>query len=166
MHEKNTSAMRFRKHVRPGLRLLAAALITGGIALVLTQTVLAQGAAFGTALLADYDVPEDAFWTIRDPDFPYPRELAQDAVSGCLVAEMTVTKKGTSKDVEIIRSFPDKGIERPFKRTMNRIRWKPLDDSREKREEVRRVRIDFCVSHASQADARNQCAFSILQPCE
>lgn len=157
---------RHRISTRLGLPLLAAALMTAGLALMSPPPVLAQGAIFGTALLADYDVPEDAYWTIRDPDFPYPRELAEDAVSGCLVAEMTVTKSGTSKNVDIIRSFPASGIERPFKRTMNRIRWVPLDDSKEKREEVRRVRIDFCVSFASQEDARNQCAFSILQPCE
>ena len=145
---------------------LRALLCALAISLCLASAASAQQAVFGTATLQDYAVPEGAFWTIRDPNFPYPRELAEDGVNGCLIAEVTVTKSGKSKDIEVIRSFPDQGLDRVFKRSLNRIRWVPMTDGGEKREEVRQVRIDFCASYASQEDARRICAYSGQQPCE
>lgn len=139
--------------------------ITLGL-LMAASVTLAQNAIFGTAQLQAHEAPPDAFWAIRDPDFPYPRDLAKEGVTGCLIAEMDVTKSGKSKNVEIVYSFPGGNMERAFKRSLNRIRWVPIDEDRESQEEQRQVRVDFCASFASQEEARAICDMNAALGCD
>jgi hypothetical protein len=121
---------------------------------------------FGTALLTEHEPPADAYWTIEDHNTPYPNQLAKDEVSGCLVAEVDVSASGKTKLVDIQQSFPRSGLERAFKRSINRIRWVPVDDTEPEREERRQIRIDFCISFESMESARLQCVQSALQACQ
>lgn len=143
---------------------------TLGIAVLLlgagsAAPLAAQQAVFATATLRAHEPPADAYWDIRDPNFPYPGELAKDSVTGCLVAEMKVTRSGKSKDIRVLYAFPA-DVERAFKRPLNRIRWVPIDDSGEAREEVRKVQVDFCASWASQEEARAVCEIAARQSCD
>lgn len=146
----------------PLTRLAAAAILT----IVLATGPAAAQQIFGTALLTEHEPPADAYWTIEDHSHPYPNQLAQDEVSGCLVAEVEVSDSGKTKLVDIQQSFPPSGLERPFKRSINRIRWVPVDDTQPEREERRQIRIDFCISFESMESARLQCVQSALQACQ
>jgi hypothetical protein len=145
---------------RPHQRLLLA------FALLLTPTIILAQAVFGSALLTEYEPPADAYWTIEDHATDYPRELAEEQVTGCLVANVEVSKSGKTKLRSIEKSFPSTGLERPFKRSINRIRWVPVDDSIPGRAEDRQIRIDFCMSYESTMAARRLCVQSAQQACE
>ena len=127
---------------------------------VIAQTV------FGSALLTEHEPPADAYWTIEEHNTDYPKELAEGQVTGCLVANVEVSKSGKTKLRSIEKSFPPTGMERPFKRSINRIRWVPVDDSQPGRAEDRQIRIDFCMSYESTMAARRQCVQSAMQACE
>ena len=129
-------------------------------AVLLAQTL------FGSALLTEYEPPADAYWTIEELNTEYPKELAEEQVTGCLVANVEVSKSGKTKLRGIEKSFPSTGLERPFKRSINRIRWVPVDDSQPAKAEERQIRIDFCMSYESTMAARRQCVESALQACE
>lgn len=145
---------------RRGKRLRWAVLALAAPTLVLAQTL------FGSALLTEYEPPEDAYWKIEDNTMKYPQELAQEQITGCLIARVEVSKSGKTKLRDIEKSFPPSGLERPFKRSINRIRWVPADDSLPGVEEERRIRIDFCMSYESTMAARAQCVQSVQTACE
>ena len=135
------------------------------VLLTIPVFVLAQ-TLFGSALLTEHEPPADAYWTLEEHNTDYPKELAEAQVTGCLVAKVEVSKSGTTKLRGIEKSFPPTGLERPFKRSINRIRWVPVDESQPGRAEERRIRIDFCMSYESTIAARRQCVQSALQACE
>ena len=141
----------------------------GGLAMALflvAPVYLLAQTVFGSALLTEYEPPADAYWTIEEHTTDYPGELAQEQVTGCLVANVEVSRSGKTKFRGIEKSFPATGLERPFKRSINRIRWVPVDDALPGKEEQRQIRIDFCMSYESTMSARRQCVQSALQPCE
>ncbi|MEE4175333.1 MAG: energy transducer TonB [Xanthomonadales bacterium] len=129
-------------------------------AFLLAQTL------FGSALLTEYEAPDDAYWKIEDNTMKYPQELAQEQITGCLVARVDVSKSGKTKLRGIEKSFPASGLERPFKRYINRIRWVPVDDDQSGVKESRLIRIDFCMSYESTMAARSQCVQSVQTACE
>ena len=135
-------------------------------ALLLAPVIVLAQTVFGSALLTEYEPPADAYWTIEEHKTDYPRELAEEQVTGCLIARVEVSKSGKTKLRGIEKSFPSTGMERPFKRSINRIRSVPLHDSKPRKAEERRIRIDFCMSYESTVAARRQCVQSALQACE
>lgn len=145
---------------RPGLLLSLLCTLLAVPVFVLAQTV------FGSALLTEHAPPADAYWTIEEHNTDYPRELAEGQVTGCLIANVEVSKSGKTTFRGIVKSFPSTGLERPFKRSINRIRWVPVDDSQPGKAEQRQIRIDFCMSYESTIAARRQCVQSALQACE
>lgn len=145
---------------RPACRVVLASVLLLAPVIVFAQSV------FGSALLTEYEPPADAYWTIEDHTTEYPRELAEEQVTGCLVANVEVSKSGKTKLRNIEKSFPPTGMERPFKRSINRIRWVAVDDSLPGKAEERQIRIDFCMSYESTMAARRQCVQSALQACE
>lgn len=162
-------------HLVPGRFARSAVLVTAAVLLPTLLLVLLlavpRGPAvaqqiFGSALLTEHEPPADAYWTIEEHGIPYPNRLAQEEVSGCLVADVEVSESGKTKLVGITKSFPPSGLERHFKRSINRIRWVPADESLPEREERRAIRIDFCISFESLESARRQCVQSALQPCQ
>jgi hypothetical protein len=145
---------------RPWIHLSLLLAVLAAPVFVVAQTV------FGSALLTEHEPPADAYWTIEEHNTDYPRELAEGQVTGCLIANVEVSKSGKTKLRGIEKSFPSTGLERPFKRSINRIRWVPVDDTQPGKAENRQIRIDFCMSYESTTAARRQCVQSALQACE
>ncbi len=104
----------------------------------------ANVSGYGHVHLSHLEPAQDAsVWLRASQVVPmYPRELAQEGIVGCGVFKVVVNENGETDSIDLVRSVPERGIERPVANIIRKWEWQNVSGEANVAEE-KLIRLDF-----------------------
>ena len=87
----------------------------------------------------------------------YPIELARDNLRGCTILSLDITEDGTTENVEVVSSIPNKQLGKYSKKLVKRWRWQQIESQKGVKAESRVLRFDYCLGIESAEQTLAQC---------
>ncbi len=104
-------------------------------------------------------------WKYYQQNTPlYPVALAKNGISGCAVFEAKVTVGGKLVNPEIIASNNKPRLNKEANTLLEESLWLPVNNET-RDEEVKKMRVDYCMGGKSLIEAKALCNKQVQQAC-
>ncbi|WP_299807504.1 energy transducer TonB [uncultured Shewanella sp.] len=117
---------------------------------------------YGEVLLTEVAMDTPKIWHREEIDAPtplvnYPIELAKARIQGCTVLSFDITEDGTTENVGVVSSIPNKHLGKYTKKEIKGWRWEQLEPQQSAMSEKRILRFDYCLGLESAEQSLAQC---------
>ncbi|MGS0675826.1 energy transducer TonB [Shewanella sp. 30m-9] len=121
---------------------------------------------YGEVLQTEISMDTPKTWHREEVNAPnYPIEFARARVQGCTVLSFDITENGTTENVEVVSSIPNKHLGKYSKKLIKRWRWQQIEPQQTAIAEKRVLRFDYCLGVESAEDSAAQCQRQVKLNC-
>ncbi|WP_428847801.1 energy transducer TonB [Shewanella abyssi] len=100
----------------------------------------------------------DFLWqsTNRTPP-QYPMEMARTSLAGCAILSFNISDSGTTENVQVIKSVPNKDLGKHSRYMVKKWRWDAANNDSNPASEKRTLRMDYCIGGESAEESLQLC---------
>lgn len=109
--------------------------------LILCFNVFAKNSDIEVLDIRDKEIKTEQYWILSKQVSPnYPKLAYKNDISGCVIFALTISKKGTPTDIELVSAEPNSIFVREAKDAVKRYRWKP-SETNQARQPIRKYEM-------------------------
>lgn len=100
----------------------------------------------------------DSNWKYFQKHTPlYPVSLAQNGIAGCAVYKVKINDDGKLEQPELIATNDNHRLNKEASALLKKTQWTPVSVEKQKKAEVKTVRVDYCMGGKSLIEAQALC---------